>query len=643
MRLNKLAAFVSTLLVSNYVYADDAQINDVIVVTATQGEQTLLNAPASVSVIDFEEIIKIPATDITTSLQDVVGVNVRRSGNGEASVSLRGLDPSYTLLLVNGKRVNSREALIRGSFDLSSIPMTAIERVEIVRGPMSAIYGSEAIGGVINVILKEANNEWQTNGNIDYSMPIDGGGELARVGVFSSGALIDDRVLATFGVNWSDRNPWQPDDSDYGITSKTEKQQRAGVNTSVLWHVTSQDTLSANLEYLEEDKSYNLWQAPDGAYVANFYESERVNFGVNYAREWQWGNSEFNYYFEQTDIQEDNARLALTTGTQTNHNVDGRAVFGSENHLITAGFDVSDNTLSHPRDYAKETSNTQFAAYIQDEWALSDEMTATFSGRVTDHSEFGSHFSPRAYLVYNANSDLTFKGGVGTGFKAPAMWRSSADFATISCGGRCVLVGNPDLEPEKSVSYELSASYQTDFGFVRATVFNNEIEDMIARDTSTFVGVTPDNQPMIQHININEVTTKGIEFDVLWQVLDTLDLSFNYSYIDSENKSDNLPLIKTPKHQANTKLNWQVIESLSTYVNLNYIGEQYIEMAPTWQKTPADGYVMVDLGSRFTLSQTIAFRVGITNLFDKRIDQDAFDYGYAEVGRSVFAGVDFSF
>lgn len=109
------------------------------------------------------------------------------------------------------------------------------------------------------------------------------------------------------------------------------------------------------------------------------------------------------------------------------------------------------------------------------------------------------------------------------------------------------------------------------------------------------------------------------------------------------NKSDNLPLIKTPKHQANTKLNWQVIESLSTYVNLNYIGEQYIEMAPTWQKTPADGYVMVDLGSRFALSKTIAVRVGITNLFDKRIDQDAFDYGYAEVGRSIFAGVDVSF
>ena len=86
MRLNKLAAFVSTLLVSNYVYADDAQMNDVIVVTATQGEQTLLNAPASMSVIDFEEIIKIPATDIISSLQDVVGVNVHRSGNDDVNL-----------------------------------------------------------------------------------------------------------------------------------------------------------------------------------------------------------------------------------------------------------------------------------------------------------------------------------------------------------------------------------------------------------------------------------------------------------------------------------------------------------------------------------------------------------------------------
>lgn len=642
--MNLKPLVVALALTSMTPFADEKKsVDEVIVVTATQGEQSLISAPASVSVVDFEELIKLPATDITNSLKDVVGVNVRVSGNGERAISLRGLNPSYTLLLVNGRRVNSREALIRGAFDLSSIPMTAIERIEVVRGPMSALYGSEAIGGVVNVILKQADDHWQVNGNIDHDSPIDGGGELTRTGVFARGALIENELYLSIGANISDREPWQPEDSQYGLISKTEKQERTGFNASLSWLASEHDKITIDSSIFNEDKSYKLWPGRDGNVAENLYESERVNFGLQHQREWLWGQSELSYYFEETDIQEDNARLDFVKGTQTNNSFAGKAVFGTDTHLLTAGFDYADNSLEHPRDFSNTADNQQTAVYLQDEWSVSDELVLTLSGRFTEHSEFGSNFSPRAYAVYQANEDLTFKGGIATGFKAPAMWRSNQGFSTISCGGRCVLVGNSELEPETSVSYEFATIYEFDSGFVRATLFSNTVEDLIARDTANFIGETASGEPKIQHININEVRSQGLEFDAQVSVTNQLDVVFNFTHTDSEDKSDGQPLLATPEQQVNLKLNWAVTDAVGLYGALNYIGEQYIEMAPTWEKTPASGYSLVNVGGNYRFNETFAIRYGVRNLFDKRLDLEDVDYGYAEVGRSYFAGLDFNF
>lgn len=123
--------------------------------------------------ITREEIDKLPATDISTALESVAGVHVARTTGAEPRIIIRGLqnqnsaNGNYTLFLINGRRISSSETVIRGaSFDLSSIPMSAIERIEVVRGPMSSLYGSEAIGGVVNVILKHASTETHVSGSL---------------------------------------------------------------------------------------------------------------------------------------------------------------------------------------------------------------------------------------------------------------------------------------------------------------------------------------------------------------------------------------------------------------------------------------------------------------------------------------------
>lgn len=131
---------------------------------------------------------------------------------------------------------------------------------------------------------------------------------------------------------------------------------------------------------------------------------------------------------------------------------------------------------------------------MQDEFAINDDLTLTASGRYTKHNEFGSHFSPRAYLVYSATENLTIKGGYGEGFKAPAIWRSSDKFFMISCRGSCYLTGNPDLKPETSKSLELTAVYTQPTWFVQGTVYQTKLKDMIDRDLDSNKGTSPDGK-----------------------------------------------------------------------------------------------------------------------------------------------------
>ncbi len=135
-----------------------ADVNEeTLVVTASATEQSVKDAPASISVITQQDLQRKPVQNLKDVLRDVPGVQLTNEGDNRKGVSIRGLSSSYTLILVDGKRVNSRNAVFRhNDFDLNWIPVDAIERIEVVRGPMSSLYGSDALGGVVNIITKKS-------------------------------------------------------------------------------------------------------------------------------------------------------------------------------------------------------------------------------------------------------------------------------------------------------------------------------------------------------------------------------------------------------------------------------------------------------------------------------------------------------
>ncbi|MDA0147096.1 TonB-dependent receptor domain-containing protein [Vibrio sp. LaRot3] len=649
-----VAAALALSIPSVYANTSSSDVSEVMVVTATKTEQSLQDAPASVTVVTSEELNRLPATDITTALQNVAGVRISKATGSEPKIVIRGLknqnsaNDNFALVLVNGRRVTSSETLIRGAtFDLSSVPMSAIERVEVIRGPMSALYGSEAIGGVVNIILKQPTNETEGAFSVTYSTPDDNSadasnpgddGEFTNFRGYLSGALVDDKLLYTASVDLSDRNRWNPDNAGPTFQSQSE-QQRSSFNTSLIWLASESTTVTWDAGYSDDEREEGAtgWE--------NFYDTQKFTSGLELSNDWSWGSSDIRYFYERTHIDEQAAHPAVGSGEieQVNHTVDGK-VAGSigDIHYVTAGFDVSHTDLENERSYSQQPSVQQSAFFLQDEISFTDDLALTLSGRFTHHDQFGSDLSPRAYLVFNATENLTFKGGYGEGFKAPTMFQSDENFSLISCGGGCYLIGNKDLVPQTSKTYEFTTLYSQPTWYVQGTIFFNQINDLIDRDTTTQVGTAPDGKPQIQYVNYSRVETQGIELETQFDVTDSIYVSAAATYIDSEDKTTGLEMLNSPDWLANANINWAPNYDWSLFAGVNYTGSQFNEQrgVPRYE---LDGYSTVNLGASYAVTDVFTVKAGITNLFDERLDESELQYEEQEFGRTYYLTMDLQF
>lgn len=228
-----------------------------------------------------------------------------------------------------------------------------------------------------------------------------------------------------------------------------------------------------------------------------------------------------------------------------------------------------------------------------------------------------------------------FKGGVGSGFKAPSSLEMSEDYLLVSCGGGCWLQGNTELKPETSVNYEAGLAYQTGDMGLGGTYFHNDVKDKIVRDTSTMVGVI-DGLPVITYQNISKAQIKGVELDGFYRFTPNIGVDINYTYTDAKDVDTNEKIEQTPEHLANLKLNWRIVEPVNTFLRVNYVGEQVIG------GNEVGGYSLVSLGADYTYKQ-VGVRAGIGNLFNTRLDKEAEEYGYVEKGRSVYANIFYNF
>ncbi|WP_346797155.1 ligand-gated channel protein [Halomonas sp. Bachu 37] len=620
-----------------------------VVVTASGYEQAVNNAPASISVISREELENKAYRDITDALRNVPGVIVTGGGRGDngVDISMRGMPSQYTLMLVDGRRQSSRESRPNGSagFEQDWLPpLTAIERIEVIRGPMSTLYGSDAIGGVINVITRKVADEWHGNVRVETTLQEDSDSGNAQQGqVYVSGPLREGLLgLQVYG-QYQHR---QEDDIQEGYEEKDMQSLTARLTLTP----TEDHDLALEAGVENQDRASHIGRsAPSegcrGGCSDSFSEHDREHVALTHTG--RWGIATSNSYV-QRETTENHGRDMEITNTVANT----QWVMPFQAHVLTLGAnyqkeELTDNTSNQISDLT-EVSNNQWALYMEDEWLLTDTFSLTGGIRLDDDENYGSHVSPRVYGVWNAAPRWTLKGGVSTGYRAPNLREITPAWGQISRGGN--VYGNPDLEAETSLNKELALLYTAPAGLsAGATVFHNDFEDKITRVTCPeeicAAGPNQFGSDPTYRINVDEAVTQGVELTLATPLTDTLALSASYTYTDSEQKSGEYkgqPLTKLPEHQVSTTLDWTPTERLNGWARVTYRGKesQPVE-GPSSSSLQAPSYTFVDTGGAWQMTGSAKLLFGVYNLFDESITYD--EYGYVEDGRRYWLGLSVDF
>lgn len=641
----------SAIILSFPLLADDRDDKEQqMVVTASASAVNLKDAPASISVITAEELQRRPVQNLRDVLRDVPGVQITDEGDNRKGVSLRGLNSSYTLILIDGKRVNSRNAAFRhNDFDLNWVPADAIERIEVVRGPMSSLYGSDALGGVVNIITRKVGKAWHGTLSADTVVQEHRDrGDSYGGNFFVTGPLIDDLLgVKVYGaLDKRDKDKQQHSDTTAtGLTPGIEG--HTSRNTNVEFALTPTEDQDVDFGY-----GFNRQDRDSDSLDKN--RMERQNYSLGHNGRWDWGNTELRFYGDRVENYNEGSSNAVAK----NNSLDGKLVLplGDYNQLLTFGGEVRHDKLqdSGTLKGAGKTSASQYALFIEDEWRILESLALTTGLRMDDHQDFGDHWSPRAYLVYNATDTLTLKGGWANAFKAPSLLQLSPDWQTGSCRGDCIIVGSKDLDPETSESFELGLYYAGEEGLLEGvtgsiTAFQNNIDDMIniartanpalAPSYPNYVGLI-DGKPGFRYYNVNKARITGLETEVAVPFDESWKLTLNYTYSDGRDLSGggNKPLQVLPLHTANSTLDWKPLEDWSFYLQANYSGKRRSITADG--PTPG-GYVMWNTGATWKVTKAVKLRAGVLNLGDKELNRD--DYAFSEDGRRYFASVDYSF
>ncbi|EFO0321249.1 catecholate siderophore receptor CirA [Escherichia albertii] len=629
---------------------------ETMVVTASSVEQNLKDAPASISVITQEDLQRKPVQNLKDVLKDVPGVQLTNEGDNRKGVSIRGLDSSYTLILVDGKRVNSRNAVFRhNDFDLNWIPVDSIERIEVVRGPMSSLYGSDALGGVVNIITKKIGQKWSGTVTVDSTIQEHRDrGDTYNGQFFTSGPLIDGILGMKVYGSLAKREKDDPQSSTTARTGETPRIEgftsRDG-NVEFAWTPNQNHDFTAGYGFDRQDRDSDSLDKN---------RLERQNYSVSHNSRWEYGTSELKFYGEKLENKNPGNSSPITSESNT---VDGKYTLPltAINQFVTFGgewrHDKLNDAVNLTGGTSSKTSASQYALFIEDEWRIFEPLSLTTGVRMDDHETYGEHWSPRAYLVYNATDTVTVKGGWATAFKAPSLLQLSPDWTSNSCRGACKIVGSLDLKPETSESWELGLYYMGEEGWLEGvessvTVFRNDVKDRISISRTSdinaapgyqnFVGFTADGVPVFRYYNVNKARIQGVETELKIPFNDQWKLSLNYTYNDGRDVSngENKPLSDLPFHTANGTLDWKplALEDWSFYVSGNYTGQKRADSATA--KTPG-GYTIWNTGAAWQVTKDVKLRAGVLNLTDKDLSRD--DYSYNEDGRRYFMAVDYRF
>ncbi|CUB05300.1 TonB-dependent receptor domain-containing protein [Marinomonas fungiae] len=639
MRKFSFSVIAASIALAHTAHADTVNLNE-LVVSASGYEQSTQNAAASITVLNSEEIQKKSYRDVTDALSAVPGVFVT-GGGSSSDITMRGLEGKYTLIMVDGKRQGSRET--RPNSDGPGIeqgwlpPISAIERIEVIRGPMSSLYGSDALGGVINIITKKVQSEWHGQLGLGTTIQEDSAsGNSMSTDFYAAGPLVDNKLgLEVFG-QIAERD----EDS---ILDGYADQDMQNITSKLTWMLNEEQSIKfeAGTETQKRintpGNSIDSLDRNGNPNTVNNQEYQRDHFSVTH--EIKTDNGQHTTYLSYED-NDNKTRDMQYQSTVLNH----QSHLFFDQHTLTVGGQFENQTLNDSGNSLpsglNEIERWQGALFAEDEYYLTETFALTAGLRYNEDENYGSEVTPRVYGVWQTTDNVTIKGGISAGYRSPDLRQATEGWgqATGGRGGNAVIIGSEDLKAEKSLSHEVGVAW-TDHQGTKAeiTAFYTEFDDKITEER---ICETPDGQAdscnfqghdynfISQRMNVNEVVTQGVEASFGMQLLPALAWDIGYTFTDSEQKSGQFsgqPLNRIPKHRVHTNLSWDATEKLNIWGEANYIGETTQGLSRVSMTEELPDYTLVDTGLSYKANDSVTFYAGIYNLFDKKIDQETYD------------------
>ena len=610
--MRTLLTILVTLLFASVLSADETETTEPespeyqITVTGDRLEEPITDKTDAITVITREEIEQQQWHHLNDALEQVPGLILLQSGSpGKVtSVFLRGAGSSQVLVLVDGIQVNNPYF---GGINFEELTTDNIERIEVIKGPQSPLYGSESIGGVIQIITRRGSGSPTVNAS------------------FEGGSF--DTFREKVGVSGSQNNldyalAFSRQDSD-GILENDEFNENSfSARAGYHWNNETVLDFTTRIHDSEAGLPFDFIFLP--ALLQNQDTSLRL-FGTNFTH--RNGNllnllasfsvADRDYHFEDPENTfapiQDNSSRSYEFTLQNNFQL-------NEENTITAGYEyeTDDVEASDSNGPSLDETIENHGLFIQEKLETS-HVILTAGVRYDHYNSFGDTVNPRLGVAYRFTEETKARASYGTGFRAP----SAGDLAFP-------FYGNPDLEPEKSQSWEVGVDhYLTSRTFISASWFHNDYEDLITFDPQTLIAG-----------NVAEAMTQGLELSGSFRH-GPWNFTGGYTYLDTEDETTGLELFRRPKHSGNFRLAYQTENWGASFATYGY-GERLeadFRVFPS-QNVFNPGFSQSDLAVHYQIVRAIRIKARVENLFDK--DYEAV-LGFPAPGRGAYAGIEASF
>jgi len=611
-----------------------------VVVTATRVETPMEEIASSVTVISSKEIERKQKTTVLEVLKGLPGLDVVQNGGvgGATSIFLRGANSEHTLVMIDGVEVNDPISPGR-SYDFAHLTVDNIERIEVIRGPQSTLYGSDAIGGVVNIITKKG------EGKPKFFLSTEGGSFTTfreSTGVSGGNRWINYSLgfsrLDTDGISAASKKDGNYERDGYKNTSLSARLgfiPKENLDVDFIFHYIKAKTELDNFggvggddpNYVQESEQF-LFKTQLGLSLFEKVWTQKLGFAMNdYDRDVK-NKKDPQHPFDSERGQYDGQLMKLDWQHHLQLHKTNALTFGFEYEREEGKSKYYWESIWGPGQsiFPKKTANIK-GYYIQDEIKLWDRLFATLGIRIDDHSRFGSETTYRvapAYLI--KETDTKIKGTFGTGFKAPTLYQL---FAPATLWGP---IGNKDLKPEKSKGWDFGVeqNFFKNRVTLGATYFRNDFKDLIQFDWGQ------------GYINIAKAKTEGVELFASAKPIDDLTLRINYTYTDTEDKTTGEALIRRPKNKIGFDINYHFLNNGNVNLGVIYVGKRDdldFSISPS-RRVKLDQYTLVNLAVSYDITKNFQLFGRVENLLDKEYEEVK---GFGTPGLSFFGGMKLSF